>query len=585
MMFKTLSRAAMALSLSVLVLTTGACQKEDPKSQLGTLKAAFGSDEYSVEPGGTISLAFVVTGHENVDVSVSAKSSNERASVEVKNPLMYQGEVLFTAPAVSSGETVTVTLTAVDEANSRSVETTTAVKVGASEALGIAFASEFKSMACRPGGSFEIPFSITGTGSAKLSAPEIGVKPSSWSAKCELASDGLSGKIVLTAPSALTESVQVEMSVKDDFAREAKVSLNIAVVSVSETAGAANSYVVKPGATLTIKAVEGNSADKVDFDNAKLLWQTERGMVKSVAAAPTEGAVVVNLNPSLSGNAVVAALKDGVIVWSWHLWVSDYDPDADPFVWKSKAGNSFTFMDRNLGALSSEKYSDKALGYMYQYGRKDPFVCGDGVHSSKLIKTYDIDGNEVYETFEERPVYEDRTSTNLQLAINNPMTFYGAPSSSYPVVDWLTDNAGLQENDLWGGQSHMKTKYDPCPEGWMVPEAGEAWGFRQEYKKDGKLTDSGKYDPSYPWYIEYDDEFCIGFRYKQADGKEYWFPFNGDRHPQTGVFERVDSGAQLWTSTASNTLMTMQLFAWGNPAGDSYLNRSYGSAVRCIKVK
>lgn len=425
-MTKTLSKAIAAFSLGALVLLAGACQKEAEKPQLGSLKAAFGSDEYSVEPGGTISLAFVVSGHENADVAVSAKASSDRASVEVKNPLMYQGEVLFTAPAVSAGETVTVTLTAVDEANSRKVEATTAVKVGASEALEIAFSSEYKSMACRPGGSFAIPFAIKGVGLAKISSPQLAVTPSSWGGKCELASDGLSGKIVLTAPSALTESVKVELSVKDDYSREAKATLDIAIAAVTETAGASNSYIVKPGSTLTIKAVEGNSADKVDFDNAKLLWQTELGMVKSVSAAPGEGALVVSLNPGLSGNAVVAALKDGVIVWSWHLWVCDYDPDADPFVWKSAAGNTFTFMDRNLGALSSEKYSDKALGYMYQYGRKDPFVCADGVHSSALIKMYDMDGQRVYDDAKERPVYDDRTSTNLQLAINNPMTFYSA---------------------------------------------------------------------------------------------------------------------------------------------------------------
>lgn len=168
-MTKTLSKAIAAFSLGALVLLAGACQKEAEKPQLGSLKAAFGSDEYSVEPGGTISLAFVVSGHENADVAVSAKASSDRASVEVKNPLMYQGEVLFTAPAVSAGETVTVTLTAVDEANSRKVEATTAVKVGASEALEIAFSSEYKSMACRPGGSFAIPFAIKGVGLAKIS--------------------------------------------------------------------------------------------------------------------------------------------------------------------------------------------------------------------------------------------------------------------------------------------------------------------------------------------------------------------------------------------------------------------------------
>ena len=31
----------------------------------------------------------------------------------------------------------------------------------------------------------------------------------------------------------------------------------------------------------------------------------------------------------LSGNAVIAATDaDGNTLWSWHLWITDYDPDA-----------------------------------------------------------------------------------------------------------------------------------------------------------------------------------------------------------------------------------------------------------------
>lgn len=142
------------------------------------------------------------------------------------------------------------------------------------------------------------------------------------------------------------------------------------------------------------------------------------------------------------------------------------------------------------------------------------------------------------EVSEERPTYpsSDYESTNLQLAIQNPNTFYFAPSSSYPVVDWLTDDAQRQNHDLWGGVSGYKTKYDPCPEGWKVPAAGAPWGFRKEYKKAGALNDAQPYDSTYPWFIEYDDAYCIGFRYKQADsGKEYWFPFAGRKEVSTGV--------------------------------------------------
>ena len=310
-------------------------------------------------------------------------------------------------------------------------------------------------------------------------------------------------------------------------------------------------------------------------------------MVKSVSANSTEKVVVVQLNPGIAGNAVVAAKLDDVIVWSWHVWVADYDPMSDPFVWTDKStGTSYTFMDRNLGARNAEKYSAGALGLLYQWGRKDPFVGADGTESSVYVLKYDIDGNRVREVSEERPTYpsSDYESTNLQLAIQNPTVFYTAPSSAWPVVDWLTDDAQRQNHDLWGGVSGYKTKYDPCPEGWRVPVTGAPWGFRKEYKKAGAINDAQPYDSSYPWFIEYDDAYCIGFRYKQADsGKEYWFPFAGRKEVGTGVLTGVAGGGTFHTATCQNTVAIVQSLAWGNPASDPGHNRPYGYSVRCIK--
>ena len=141
-------------------------------------------------------------------------------------------------------------------------------------------------------------------------------------------------------------------------------------------------------------------------------------------------------------------------MWSWHVWVNDYDPEANIFEWKDANGISYKYMDRNLGAMSGEKYSKESLGLLYQWGRKDPFPGGDDVESSIAVKIYDMDGNEVHIKLQERPTYSDYTSTNLQLAIENPDTFYYAPSSSWPSVDWLTDRTSLQDNDLWGGKTN-----------------------------------------------------------------------------------------------------------------------------------
>ena len=480
-----------------------------------------------------------------------------------------------------------MTLTVTDSKNNRSTTAQTLVTVGASEKLAVALSADIKSMATKPGGSFELPFTVTGIGTATVASDVTLTATSGWNATCEWGSDKSSGKIKVTAPAALTPTLALSMTISDNHNRTAKLEATLTIVEISTAANAANCYIVAPGSTLTIKAVEGNSTTELNFNNAALVWQDAQGMVKSVSANSSEKVVVVQLNAGIVGNAVVAAKLDDVIVWSWHVWVSDYDPMSDPFVWTDKStGTSYTFMDRNLGAKNAKKYDAGALGLLYQWGRKDPFVGADGTESSVYVLKYDIDGNRVREVSEERPTYpsSDYESTNLLLSIQNPNTFYSAPSSAWPVVDWLTDDAQRQNHDLWGGVSGYKTKYDPCPEGWKVPAAGAAWGFRKEYKKAGALNDGQPYDSTYPWFIEYDDAYCIGFRYKQPDsGKEYWFPFTGKKDCNKGDLNGVGGGANYNTATCQNTLAIMEMLAWGNPASETGLNRPYGSSVRCIK--
>ena len=563
------------------------CSTNEKLPDMEDLKPIFSSDNFSVEAGGTIALPFVISNVEGAELALNAKTSNPNATVAVDHNNLYEGEVSFTAPAVSSGEDITVTLEVNDSENGRSASTSTIVTIGASEALSVSLSADIRSMATKPGGSFALPFTITGKGAAVISPETEMTVTDGWTAECSLNEDQTGGEILLTAPGSLTQKLEVSMTIKDDYGRTAILEAVLDIVEVTSTANAANCYIVAPGSTISIKAVEGNSADELAFNNASLVWQDALSMVKSVSASQADKAIVVILNPGIQGNAVVAAKMDNEIVWSWHLWVTDYDPDEEPMVYTSpKTGKTYTFMDRNLGAMDGEKYSAGSFGLLYQWGRKDPFVGANGTLSSVYVKKYDIDGNQIRETTEERPVYteDDYESTNLRLTIQNPHIFYTAPSDAWPVVDWLTDDAQRQDNDLWGGVSGYKTKYDPCPEGWTVPASGDPWQFRTEYSKEGSLNDSGKYDPSYPWYIEYEDQYCIGFRYKpEGSEKEFWFPFTGEKDCNKGELNSVGSGSQFHTRSTSNTTTLVQCFAWGNPSSEMGLNRPYGSSVRCIK--
>ena len=547
----------------------------------GDLGIFFDTSAPAINPGQTLEIPFTVTGSEGatLDLVPSVDNSDYSCALGKVDYVNYQGTIKLTAPEVITEATeVKVSLTASDT-HKRSLTKSVSVKVNASEPLTITVLGEPASMAVKAGGSFSLSYKVLNLAPAKITGTPTVEVSSGWSTEVSVSEDII--KVKYNAPASIGQTLEIKISATDDHNRKVEYSGSLSIVEITTTAGAANCHVVKPGGTLTIKAVKGNSTTALEFDNATLVWQDAIGLVSSVSGNGSEGVVVVRLADGKEGNAVVAARDGDRIVWSWHVWVTDYDPEADIFEWTDANGITYKYMDRNLGALSAEKYSKESLGLMYQWGRKDPFPGGDDVESQIQKRIYDINGNQIYMKIEERPTYNDNTSTNLQLAIEHPDVFYGAPSSSWPVVDWLTDKAALQNNDLWGGKTNAKTVYDPCPEGWRIPAAGNGWGFRTEYKKKGSLNDDGEYDESYPWFQEYDK--CIGFRYKTKAGKEYWFPLVGKLDPNNGTLQSVGGSGYYNTCTDNSNTVFYECLAWGNPASESMLNRTHGAATRCIK--
>lgn len=547
----------------------------------GDLGIFFDTSAPAINPGQTLEIPFTVTGSEGatLDLVPSVDNSDYSCALGKVDYVNYQGTIKLTAPEVITEATeVKVSLTASDT-HKRSLTKSVSVKVNASEPLTITVLGEPASMAVKAGGSFSLSYKVLNLAPAKITGTPTVEVSSGWSTEVSVSEDII--KVKYNAPASIGQTLEIKISATDDHNRKVEYSGSLSIVEITTTAGAANCHVVKPGGTLTIKAVKGNSTTALEFDNATLVWQDAIGLVSSVSGNGSEGVVVVRLADGKEGNAVVAARDGDRIVWSWHVWVTDYDPEADIFEWTNANGITYKYMDRNLGAFSAEKYSKESLGLMYQWGRKDPFPGGDDVESQIQKRIYDINGNQIYMKIEERPTYNDNTSTNLQLAIEHPDVFYGAPSSSWPVVDWLTDKAALQNNDLWGGKTNAKTVYDPCPEGWRIPAAGNGWGFRTEYKKKGSLNDDGEYDESYPWFQDYDK--CIGFRYKTKAGKEYWFPLVGKLDPNNGTLQSVGGSGYYNTCTDNSNTVFYECLAWGNPASESMLNRTHGAATRCIK--
>lgn len=220
--------------------------------------------------------------------------------------------------------------------------------------------------------------------------------------------------------------------------------------------GRANSYIVPPAYSVyTIDAVKGNSDTSVGaVADAEVLWETYNTSTEVVpnsviASAELSGDKIKFTMPEepVSGNAVIAA-KDatGTILWSWHIWVTDYTPVAT----QQKYGSGAIMMDRNLGAISSELYAfgyanELSYGLIYQWGRKDPFP---GVTGNSTWEGYSP-----AETYPKNPM-DTRQKGTYEESISNPRT-------SFIGTSWN------ESNDLWTSD---KTIYDPCPSGWRVPD-------------------------------------------------------------------------------------------------------------------
>lgn len=237
-------------------------------------------------------------------------------------------------------------------------------------------------------------------------------------------------------------------------------------IPIDLTAIPSNCYVLAPGMSYKFdprikgegQEVTGGTDLSVrhEVDAVRLIWQDTRSLVKSFGLSSNHSIAVVNLTPDLEGNAVVAAYKEGRVVWTWHLWVRAKGFDK-------YTTNGVSGMSCLLGALNKDNKDFGGVtsrGLFYQWGRNTPFPRAAAVDADAVEPVYDIDNNPV--TFN-----ISRGAQPISTVIENPTTFYYTGDEG-PA--WHTDG-----NDLWGGTSGSKTIFDPCPRDWKIPQTDKIW--------------------------------------------------------------------------------------------------------------
>lgn len=212
----------------------------------------------------------------------------------------------------------------------------------------------------------------------------------------------------------------------------------------------------------------------------------------------TEG----NVQP---GSAVVACMKDGKVLWSWHIWV------VDTYPWESAQTSApLPVMNRNLGAakkpaagpvMGSNWPDPREMGMYYQYGRKDPFFAYENLTGNftqtNLPKIYYSDlkwkqGDAVrscglgtdFRLFRMKDLIQQPTKMAyrdaqneyiLEFGTRDPNIAAGVPSSAASLAIWQGREAALEAKNsvrMVADLKTIKTPFDPSPYGWKVPSAG-----------------------------------------------------------------------------------------------------------------
>ena len=285
------------------------------------------------------------------------------------------------------------------------------------------------------------------------------------------------GSVKVFAPATGTPQILREFTV-----RQAEAEIEYETEMLSE-GGSSNCYLISHKGRYRFDAtVRGNGRtvtglrepDPLSPAGAKLVWQSAKGMIKSVSFASAKGEIEFEAT-RINGNALIAALDgSGKIIWSWHIWF----PEDEPAELDVESGE--TIMGYNLGAMHSRNDHIGSYGLLYQWGRKDPFPGSPLMHDGSIttvgVPVYDINGASVSIGATSR---YDLKDNNLAFSIANPTVCISNNQQYAKCRDWL--QPAESNTALWGNPNGSvrtngeyrnlgsKTYYDPCPKGWRVP--------------------------------------------------------------------------------------------------------------------
>ena len=250
---------------------------------------------------------------------------------------------------------------------------------------------------------------------------------------------------------------------------------------------------------------------------ATVFWEDVNGLISSTTLVGTgENATIKVLIDKTKGegNATIALKVDGIIYWTWHIWITDDPKDGATYGqgFESNVLNQAfvpQYMDRNLGATNASFLGHdwhKSGGLMYQWGRKDPIPPLEYKDGTFYEVTGDIGSRRhSFAALPSTPISLKQRETdtnaydingNIRYSINNPidiMTHAANDGTWFSSQEYKTNHSNpdlIETWDLWSDNRkglhsnasssnnvlaadsksyELKSEFDPCPNGWRVP--------------------------------------------------------------------------------------------------------------------
>lgn len=330
-----------------------------------------------------------------------------------------------------------------------------------------------------------------------------------------------------------------------------------------------NCYIVKPGETVNIPVYKAfamweESAWGVEYRPSEknpgatavqVLWEDEEGLLTNINGdqLPVSGETKLNEKfftvvaaEGKTGNAAVSIRFGSEFRWTIHIWVTDYAGSS------YQASNGLEFMDRNLGATSTNVTEPASYGVYYQGVRYNPFP---GPDANGAMKSLSVNG--VTKSITYTPCWGASQEGMCRWISKNPTIFVTASGEPY---SWLTkkENDSDYVADFWPSKNNRKkTAYDPCPAGWMLPVYDESGNSPYSFWASATAED---------WKNNYPAAGRLRFDF---------------------TYQEVGSSAVLWcgdptglkTCSASINFIDRYINAGNNHS------RANALPVRCVKIK